>query len=172
MSTSTDGLSRRVEVRHLSADDVPAFIGLVDALADYEKLARPDTEARERLARDVMADPPRFRVLVAEQDGEVIGCGSYFFTYSTFLARPTLWVEDLFVLPEARGNGAGKALMQALAEEAVRNGCGRMEWTVLDWNSPAIALYEGIGGRILNEWRVVRLIEEDLIRMAKNRATQ
>ena len=151
-----------MKIRPLSAEDIPAFIGLVDALADYEKLPAPDPSARERLARDAMADPPRFRVLVAEQDGKVIGCGSYFFTYSTFFARPTLWVEDLFVLPEARGNGAGRALMQALAREAVSNECGRMEWNVLDWNAPAIALYEGIGGKILKEWRVVRLTGEEL----------
>jgi GNAT superfamily N-acetyltransferase len=168
MLTTPDGSSGRVAVRSLTVEDLPAFLGLIDALADYERLARPDAEAKERLARDATSDPPRFRVLVAEREGKVIGCGSYFFTYSTFLARPTLWVEDLFVLPEARGNGAGRALMRALAREAVAGGCGRMEWTVLDWNSPAIALYEGIGARILNEWRVVRLSAEQVGRLAED----
>jgi len=103
---------------------------------------------------------------LAELDGRVVGYGLYFFTYSTFLARPTLYVEDIFVLPEARGNGAGRTIMKALAREAVLRECGRMEWTVLDWNKPAIDFYESLGGKILDEWRVVRLTAEELSQLA------
>ncbi len=154
-------------IRPISKPDVPDFLDLIQALADYEKLPGPDAGARERLSRDALADPPRFRTLIAERDGRVVGYGLYFFTYSTFLGRPTLWVEDIFVLPEERGNGAGKAILRALAREAVRNECGRMEWNVLDWNKPAIALYEGIGGKILEEWRVVRLLPESFSQLAE-----
>ncbi len=156
-----------VTVRPLTETDIPTFLNLVQALADYEKMAGPDNEARERLTRDALTDPPRFWVLLAEQDGRVIGYGMYFFTYSSFLARPTLYVEDIFVLPEARRNGAGRALMKALAREAARKECGRMEWTVLDWNEPAIALYESFGGRILEEWRIVRLTTKRLVQLAE-----
>ncbi len=156
-----------VNIRRLTRTDIPEFLDLVQALADYEKLAGPDGEARERLARDALAEPPRFRVFLAEREGMVIGYAAYFYTYSSFLARPTLYVEDLFVRPEARGNGTGRALMRELAREAARQGCGRMEWTVLDWNKPAIALYEGLGGEILKEWRVVRLTGDKIIELAE-----
>jgi GNAT superfamily N-acetyltransferase len=156
-----------VLVRPLTEGDIPAFLGLIDALADYEKLPGPDAGARERLSRDALADPPRFWTVMAERAGRVVGYGLYYFTYSTFLAKPTLFVEDIFVLPDERGNGAGRAIMGALAREAVRRECGRMEWNVLDWNKPAIALYESIGGKILKEWRVVRLTGEELARFAE-----
>ncbi|HEX9015516.1 MAG TPA: GNAT family N-acetyltransferase [Chloroflexota bacterium] len=156
-----------VDIRPLTEADLPALLDLIQALADYEKLPGPDAEARARISRDAVADPPRFRTLLAEHDGRVIGYGLYFFTYSTFLAKPTLWVEDIFVLPWERGNGAGKAIMAALAREAVLQGCGRMEWNVLTWNAPAIALYEGIGGKILEEWRVVRMLPEAFARLAE-----
>ena len=155
-----------VNVRPLAKTDIPAFLDLIQGLADYERLPGPDAEARARLARDALSEPPRFWVLLAELDGRVVGYGLYFFTYSTFLARPTLYVEDIFVLPEARGNGAGRTIMKALAREAVRRECGRMEWTVLDWNKPAIDFYESLGGKILDEWRVVRLTAEEFSQLA------
>jgi GNAT superfamily N-acetyltransferase len=156
-----------ITVRPLVEGDIPTFLDLVQALADYEKIPGPDAAARDRLRHDALSDPPRFRVLLAELHGQVAGYSLYFFTYSSFMGRPTLYVEDIFVLPEFRRNGAGRALMGAMAREAVRNGCGRMEWTVLDWNKPAIALYEDLGGRILQEWRVVRVTAEKLARLAQ-----
>src|SRR5206468_2586938 len=105
-----------------------------------------------RLARDAGGDPRRFRTLLGEVDGEVVGYAIYFFTYSTFLARPSLYLEDIFVLPDMRGRGAGKALFCACAAEAVREGCGRMEWQVLDWNQPSIDFYERAGARLMKEW--------------------
>ena len=127
-----------VVIRRAVPEDLPVFLGLVDALADYEKLDRPTPEARERLARDGFGPEPLFHPWMLERDERAIGYAIVFFTYSSFLARPTLYLEDLFLLPEARGRGAGYAAMRRLAAEAVRRACGRMEWVVLDWNRLAI----------------------------------
>ena len=144
-----------VRVRAATAPDLPVFLNLVDALADYEKLARPDAEARSRLAADALAG--RFNLLLGELDGEVVGYAVHFPTYSTFRALPSLYLEDLFVLPEVRGKGVGIALFRAVAAEAVRQGCGRMEWQVLSWNEPSIQFYERLGARQLNGWLPFRL---------------
>ena len=154
-----------VSVQPLRSKHLPAFLDLVDALADYERLARPDTAARERLAADVSGEGTRLvplHVLLAEVDGKVCGYAVYFYTYSTFLARPTLYLEDVFVRPEYRGRGAGRALFEACAAEAVRQGCGRMEWVVLDWNTPSIEFYTRRGARALREWLPFRLEGEAL----------
>ena len=144
-------------IRPLAEPDVPALLDLIDGLADYEKLERPDSAARQRLAADAFADPPRFHVLLAEVDGNSVGYAFYFFTYSTFLARPTLYLEDIFVLPEWRGHGAGVGLFRACAREAVQRGCGRMDWQVLSWNEPSIRFYERLGARHLDTWLPFRL---------------
>jgi GNAT superfamily N-acetyltransferase len=146
-----------VLVRRLEPADTTQLLDLIDGLADYEKLPRPDAEARQRLAADATADPPRFHVLLAEVNGAVVGYAFYFFTYSTFLARPTLYLEDIFVLPETRGQGAGVALFRACAQTATRMGCGRMEWQVLSWNEPSIQFYERLGARHLDGWLPFRL---------------
>ncbi len=151
----------------MTGQDIAAFLGLIQALADYEHLAGPDGEALARLTRDALADPPRFRVLLAEAEGRIVGYAVYLWLYSTFLARPTLYVEDIFVLPEDRRNGAGHALMQELAREAVRQDCGRMEWHVLDWNRSAQEFYRRLGADQLAEWRLVRLDREGLVRLAE-----
>lgn len=151
-----------VTVRELRQADVPRLLELIDGLADYEKLARPDAGARERMAADAMRKPPRFHALLADVDGESVGYAIYFFTYSTFLARPTLYLEDIFVLPEQRGHGAGIALFRACAREAVSNECGRMEWQVLSWNTPSIAFYERLGARHNADWLPFRLDGEAL----------
>lgn len=151
-----------VTVRPLTENDLPAFLELIQGLADYERLPGPDAEGRKRLAHDAFADPPLFWAMIAECDDRPVGYGVYYLTYSTFSARPTLFVEDIFVLPDERGNGAGKALMKQLAREAVRRRCGRMEWNVLDWNEPAQQFYRSLGARILDDWRVVRLTGDDL----------
>jgi len=144
-------------VRELRADDVPVLLDLIDGLADYERLPRPTAEARARLGGDATAEPPRFRTLLAELDGRVVGYAIYFFTYSTFLARPSLYLEDIFVEPEQRGRGAGRALFRACAAEAVRHDCGRMEWQVLAWNQPSIEFYQRAGAEMLDAWRGCRL---------------
>lgn len=156
-----------VSVRPAAAADLPRFLELVDALADYERLERPTAEARGRLARDGFGDRPLFQAYLAEEEGWAVGYAIAFLTYSSFLARPTLYLEDLFVLPEARGRGAGKALFAHLAREAVARGCGRMEWMVLDWNQLAIDFYERLGARRLTEWYTYRLTREELDAMTR-----
>jgi GNAT superfamily N-acetyltransferase len=149
-------------VRKLQPADVPRLLELIDGLADYEKLTRPDAASRERLAADATSDPPRFSTLLAELDGQVVGYAIYFFTYSTFRARPTLYLEDIFVLPERRGQGAGLALFRACARQAVAEGCARMEWQVLAWNTPSIEFYERLGAWHQADWLPFRLDDEAL----------
>lgn len=144
-------------VRRAVPTDGPALLDLVTALAEYEQLPPPDAGARERLLRDGFGPAPRYELLLGELDGRAVAYAIYFFTYSTFLARPTLYLEDLFVRPDARQHGVGGALLRALAETAVREGCGRMEWAALTWNRLAIDFYERLGARALEEWRTFRL---------------
>ena len=153
-------------IRALAAEDVPLLLELIDALADYEHLPGPDAAARERLARDAVAEPPRYRAYLAELDGTIVGYALYFETYSTFLARPTLYLEDIFVRPEARGTGAGAALFQACAREAVGRGCGRLDWQVLAWNQLALDFYARWGAEPLDDWRPFRLTGAALERAA------
>ena len=156
-----------VLVRTLGQADVPRLLELIDGLADYERLSRPDPDARDRLVADALASPPRFRTLLAEVEGEVVGYAIYFYTYSTFRARPSLYLEDVFVLPERRGEGAGLALFRACAREAVAQGCARMEWQVLSWYRPSIEFYERLGARHLDDWLPFRLEGEALARVAQ-----
>ncbi len=145
-------------------DDAEQFLTLIDALADYEQLARPDAEARQRLIADAFQrTPPRFHVYLAVDEGkQAAGYAIVFETYSSFLARPTLYIEDIFVRPEARQGGAGSVLFHFLAAEALRRECGRMEWVCLDWNQLAISFYERRGGQHLSDWRFYRLTHEKL----------
>ena len=152
-----------ISIRTATAADADTLLELVDALADYEKLERPDPAARARLRRDGFGDTPRFRAYLGEVDGEPVAYAITFHTYSSFLALPTLYLEDLFVLPDARGRGMGSALFRHLVEEAVREGCGRMEWVVLDWNRVAIDFYERQGARRLTEWYTYRLDRERML---------
>ena len=110
-----------------------------------------------------------FEALVCRRGRTPIGLALYYFTYSTFLGRPTLYLEDLFVLPAERGNGAGRALLRALAKIAVRSGCGRMEWAVLDWNTPSIRFYQKLGAKLRREWILTRLAGAPLRRLAGGR---
>jgi GNAT superfamily N-acetyltransferase len=146
-----------VIVRSLAATDAEQLLGLIDGLADYEKLPRPDPAARERLLADALSEPPRFHTLLADSDGQITGYAIFFFTYSTFRARPSLYLEDIFVVPDQRGRGAGLALFRAVAAEAVRQGCSRMEWQVLAWNEPSIKFYERLGARHMDDWLPFRL---------------
>lgn len=152
-------------IRPAEVADGPLLLGLIDALADYEKLARPTPDARDRLVRDAFGPASRFQVLLAEREGRAAGYALFFETYSSFLALPTLYLEDLFVLPEARGEGHGARLIRAVAAEAVRRGCGRMEWSVLTWNRLAIDFYDRLGAIPLQEWQVYRLDGERLARV-------
>ena len=156
-----------IQIRPATADDAEVFVQLVDALAEYERMPGPTPEAKQRLVRDGFGPQPRFQVFLAEIDGRAVGLAMTFETYSSHLALPTLYLEDLFVIPEARRSGVGGALFRFLAEEAVRRGCGRMEWQVLDWNQMAIDFYEKLGARRMAEWYMYRLTADQLKEIAR-----
>ena len=155
-----------IHVRRATQADGTTLLALVRKLADYEKLDPPAPDAEQRLLRDAFGNEPRIQVLIVEQDGAAVGYAIFFETYSSFLARPTLYLEDLFVVTEARGSGAGGAVMRWLAREAIRRGCGRFEWQVLDWNRPAIGFYEHLGARHVAAWQTYRLTGAELERLA------
>ena len=146
-----------VTIRKATKDDADLVIEFIQALAVYEKLSGPDAEGVDRIRELGWGDRPRFEVLLAFVGDTPIGFALYFYQFSTFAARPTLYLEDLFVYPDFRGSGSGKALLVALAREAVKSGCGRMDWMVLDWNEPAIKFYEGLGAEVMTDWELCRL---------------
>jgi len=152
-------------IRKATRDDAPALLALIDALAAYEKLDPPDSVAKERLIKDMSGDRPRFEAYLAEVSGRAVGYAFVFETYSSFLALPTLYLEDIFVLPEWRGKNVGYALFIAMAAEALRRGCGRMEWAVLDWNQIAIDFYKRLGAAHLSEWQHYRMGRDQLERL-------
>ncbi|HWA26550.1 MAG TPA: GNAT family N-acetyltransferase [Lacunisphaera sp.] len=145
--------------------DVPVILDLIRALADYEKLTDEVTATPAQLEQSLFpagGAAAAAHCVLAEADGVSAGFALYFFNYSTFLARPGLYLEDLFVRPEFRGRGLGKALLLHLAKLANQRGCGRMEWTVLDWNQPAIDFYESLGAKRMKAWQICRLTGPDL----------
>jgi GNAT superfamily N-acetyltransferase len=156
-------------IRPASPEDASLIVELIRALAAYEKLL-DQMEATDDRIRATLFPPagqtPAAQCVIGEVDGMPGGFALYFFNYSTFLARSGLYLEDLFVKPEYRGQGLGKALLLHLARVARERGCGRMEWAVLDWNTPAIEFYESLGARRLSEWQLCRLRAEDLARLA------
>ena len=133
------------------------FLSLVDALADFEKLKRPTKAARARLVRGGFSKRRRYDPFLAFLDGKAVGYAIIFETYSSFLAKPTLYLEDIFILPEHRGKGIGLKLFRYCIAEAKRRGCGRMEWAVLDWNKNAIRFYNTYGAKQIKEWLLYRL---------------
>ncbi|MCW5943533.1 MAG: GNAT family N-acetyltransferase [Fimbriimonadaceae bacterium] len=144
-------------VREATRADAPRVWDLILELADYEKLAHLATGSAEALAEHAFGPRPVVEILVAETAGAVVGYTLFFPTYSTFLTRPGIWMEDLYVTPSHRGRGIGKALLFAVAERALARGCGRLEWSVLDWNAPSIAFYESLGAKRLTEWQICRM---------------
>lgn len=147
-----------MEIRPARVEDGPAFLELVQCLAHFEELPPPDPEACERLLRDAFSAPPRYQLWVADQGDAIVAYAAWFLTYSTFLARPTLYLEDLFVSPEARRRGVATAMMDALKREAQRLECGRFEWSVLDWNDGAQALYRRLGADAQEAWQLMRIV--------------
>jgi GNAT superfamily N-acetyltransferase len=155
-----------IVIREATIGDSATLLELVDALADYERLPRPTADARVRLIRDGFGEKRRFRPYLAELDGQAAAYAITLETYSSFLAQPTLFLEDLFVLPTARKRGVGSAIFRFLAREAVKRDCGRMEWFVLEWNELAIDFYEALGARRLDEWYAYRLTRNQLEEIA------
>ena len=150
---------RAMNVVSLTADRFDDFIDLIRALADYERLIPPDGTAVERLRRDALGPQPRFEAALALNDGGIaVGYATWFHTYSTFLARPTMYLEDLFVLEDARKSGAGSALFEYVRALGAQRGCGRMEWQVLDWNTLAREFYHRRQATWMKDWLLYRVV--------------
>ncbi len=144
-------------IRPATPDDLPLIAELIRALADYEKLAHEVRFDEATLGEKLFGPRPYAEVLIGEIDGAPMGFALFFHNFSTFEGRPGIYLEDLFVRPEARGLGLGKALLAELARIAVERGCARLEWWVLDWNAPSIGFYRSLGARPMDEWTVMRV---------------
>ena len=155
-----------LRIRPGELGDVPLIANLIRGLARYEKLEHEVTMTEERLTSYLFGERRYAETLIAEDDGEPVGFALFFHTFSTFLAQPGLYLEDLFVVPEHRGGGIGRVLLERLAQVAIDRGCGRLEWAVLDWNQDAIRFYERLGAKPNSEWTVYRLTGEPLRALA------
>lgn len=153
-------------IRPATPTDVPVIATLIRGLAEYERLTHAFTLQEADLQQHLFGERPFAEVLLAEEAGTVVGFALFFHNYSTFRGQPGIYLEDLFVIPEARGKGHGKALFVALARLAVERGCGRMVWSVLDWNEPSIQFYRSLGATPLDEWTQYRLADEALQKLA------
>ena len=153
-------------IRPAEPEDVPTIARFIRALAEYERLAHEVIAREEDLRQNLFGPRPYAEVAIAEEEGEPVGFALFFHNFSTFLGKPGLYLEDLFVLPQHRGKGHGEALLRHLARLALERGCGRFEWCVLDWNAGAIRFYERIGAVALSDWRIYRLTGEALTRLA------
>ncbi len=161
-------MTRSLNIRPAVREDAAQILDFIRQLAIYEKAEHEVLASEDDILRHVLQDDAVASALICERDGVAIGFAVYFFSYSTWLGKPGLFLEDLFVLPEHRGDGAGKALLVRLAQLAVDKGCGRMEWNVLNWNSPAIGFYESLKARPQSEWTTYRLHGEALAALARN----
>jgi GNAT superfamily N-acetyltransferase len=154
-------------IRLATAADVPQILNFISALAEYERAPEGAVTATEAgLLRDGFGPQPFYECLIADHDGSPAGFALYFFNYSTWRGQPGIYLEDLFVRPGMRGLGIGKMLLQRVAAAALEKGCWRMQWEVLDWNTPAIDFYSAMGAEFLDEWRNVRIEGEPLVRLA------
>jgi GNAT superfamily N-acetyltransferase len=154
------------DIRPATRDDVPLVLELIRELADYERLLEEVVLDVELLERHLFGERPAAEVVLAEIDGEPVGYALFFSTFSTFLGRPGIWLEDLFVRPAQRGAGVGRALLAHLAGLAVARDCGRLEWSALDWNEPALAFYRRLGAQCMPEWHQHRLDGQALAAVA------
>ena len=154
------------EIRNANASDVPLIHQFIRDLADYEKLGHVVVATEAQLRATLFGSTPYAEVIIAEEDGKAAGFALFFHNYSTFLAQRGVYLEDLFVRPSVRGKGLGKALLTWLAAEAVRRDCGRLEWSVLDWNEPSIQFYKSLGAKPMDEWTIFRLTGDALTALA------
>ena len=155
-----------IRIERATEADVPLIFRLIQGLAVYEKLAHEVTATEEGLRETLFGARPAAEVIIAYAGDTPAGFALFFPNYSTFLGKPGLYLEDLFVLPEWRGHGLGLALMKRLAGIAVERGCGRFEWSVLDWNTPSIGFYQGLGARLMDGWSIVRVDGDALTTLA------
>jgi hypothetical protein len=156
------------QLRPARPDDAQALVGLIRELADYERLLHLVQVTPEQLALQLFGPRPAAEAVVAEHGGRVVAFALFFTNFSTFLGRPGLYLEDLYVQPAHRGEGLGRALLTHLGALAVERGCGRFEWSVLDWNQNAIRFYQKMGATVLPEWRICRVAGEALARFGRS----
>ena len=154
------------QIRPARVDDVPIILELIRDLATYERAPDDVVATEEQLINVLFGERPVAEVLLGFEKESPVGFAVYFYNFSTWLGRPGLYLEDLFVKPEKRGKGYGRALLVELAKIARDRGCGRMEWAVLDWNEPAIKFYRALGATPMNEWTVFRLTREEIAKLA------
>ena len=155
-----------LHIRRTTFDDAGLILNFVKQLAEYEKLAHEMVADEATLKASLFGENPKAFCLIAEWDGVPVGFALYFYNYSTFLAKTGIYLEDLFVNPDYRGKGIGKSLLKYLAAKAKAEGCGRLEWWVLDWNEPSIAFYKSLGAVAMDEWTVYRVTGDALDRLA------
>ena len=155
----------RVRIFAAVESDVPVILEMIQELADYENLRHTCVATEDQLRRTLFRERPAAEVLLAEIDGARVGFALFFPNYSTFLAQPGIYLEDLYVKPHARGKGAGIALLKELARVALARGCGRVEWAVLDWNEPSIQFYKKLGAVPMNDWTIFRLTGNALAKL-------
>jgi GNAT superfamily N-acetyltransferase len=155
-----------LSIRPANVKDIPLIVQLIRELAEYEKAPEQAVATEEDIRRDGFSANPKFRVVIAEWKGEAAGFALFFYNFSTWLGRAGLYLEDIFVRPAFRRNGIGKALLTHLAKTAVEEGCGRFEWQVLNWNTPAIEFYKSLGARVMEEWSTMRISGEPLRKLA------
>ncbi|WP_169974837.1 GNAT family N-acetyltransferase [Tautonia rosea] len=158
-------------IRPARPDDCETIVELIRELADYEQLLEHAKATPEDVQRGLFGHRPFAEALIAEWDGHPVGLALFFHTFSTFRGQAGVYLEDLFVRPSHRGRGIGKALLSSLARLAVDRGCGRLEWSVLNWNEPAIGFYQAMGARPMDEWTVYRIDDEPLRRLASHTTT-
>ena len=158
--------SHMVKIEFAKSQDVPVILDFIKALAEYEKLSHEVVATEEKLRATLFGRKPAAEVILLRDGNETAGFALFFHNYSTFLAKPGIYLEDLFVKPAFRGRGHGKALLAALAKIAVERACGRLEWSVLDWNKPAIDLYLSLGSKPQSEWTVHRMTGDALRALA------
>jgi GNAT superfamily N-acetyltransferase len=159
-------ISSDFQIRPARVDDVPIILQLIRDLATYERAPAEVVATEEQLINVLFGERPVAGVLLAFEDESPVGFAVYFYNFSTWLGRPGLYLEDLFVKPEKRGKGYGRALLVELAKIARDRGCGRMEWAVLNWNQPAIKFYRALGANPMDEWTVFRLTREEIAKLA------
>lgn len=154
--------SASIKIRRATPEDVSTLVFLIQSLAEYEKLSHEVTGSPEDLAQNLFGERPYAEAVIAEVDEAAAGMALYFYNFSTFLMRPGLYLEDLFVLPTYRRRGVGQALFMYLGKLALAQGCGRFEWSVLDWNTPAIEFYQRMGAELKPEWQLCRITGDSL----------
>ena len=157
-----------IRIRPATPDDVPLILTFIHELATYEKLAHEAVASHDDMHAALFGERPVIEAVIASVDGEPVGYALFFPNFSTFLGKPGLYLEDLYVRPAARGAGAGRKLLEHLAQIAVERGWGRFEWAVLDWNEPSIAFYKRMGAKAMDEWTVFRITGQALQKLAGN----